>query len=83
MQDKENIPSQTPQGLDLAGLHEVDVQGESHGMWKWINRIKDHTFNVGSLSSLSGTKRDGLWSEEEGGGDGQVKKGRGTDCFTG
>ena len=52
-------------------------------MWMRINRTKDHTFNVGSLSSLSGTKRDGLWSEEEGGGDGQVKKGRGTDCSTG
>ncbi|GMY33298.1 hypothetical protein FCV25MIE_28540 [Fagus crenata] len=70
LQDKENIPSQTPQGLDSVGLHEVDVQGESHGMWKWINRTKDHTFNVGSLSSLLGTKRGGLWSEEEKGGDG-------------
>jgi hypothetical protein len=52
-------------------------------MWKRINRTKDHTFSVGSLSSLLGTKCDGLWSEEEGGGDGQVKKGRGTDCSMG
>ncbi len=82
--DKENIPIQTPHGLDSDALHEVDVQvdvqEEARGKWKRIHRTKDHLSHPGAHSLLAGTKRGGAGFEMEGGVTGQMKKGRNTEC---
>lgn len=44
-------------------MHDVVVQGESHGVWKRLLREKTVQVTPGGPSSLSGVKRGGILSE--------------------
>ena len=56
---KENLGST----IDLNAMHDVVVQGESHGVWKRLLREKTVQVTPGGPSSLSGVKRGGILSE--------------------
>lgn len=74
---KEKSPTQLPRNVDLNGMQEVNVQGESHGAWKRFQRVHDSASAAcGFPSYLLEAKRAGNWSDFDLAGVYVQKKGR-------